>query len=58
MDATSGVAVQIAQSRSNFALSAIKQNAQAEKQVANMLQTAISSVPSSPIRGINVNVKA
>ncbi len=58
MEASSAIAVQIAQSRSDFALSSIKQNADAEKNVANMLQSAASSVPNSPIRGLNVNIKA
>ncbi|HPF78233.1 MAG TPA: hypothetical protein PLF01_02975 [Alphaproteobacteria bacterium] len=58
MDATSGISAQIAQSRAEFSYSAIKQNAEAEKNIANILQSAISSVPGSPIRGTNVNVKA
>ncbi len=58
MDAASGIAAQIAQSRSEFAYSAIKQNADAEKNIANVLDSAASSVPGSPVRGINVNIKA
>ena len=58
MEASSGIAAQIAQSRNNVALSAIKQNAEAEKQIADVLQSAASSVPGSPVRGVNVNIKA
>lgn len=58
MDAASGIAAQIAQSRTDLAYSAIKQNADSEKQIANILQSSISSVPGSPVRGINVNIKA
>lgn len=58
MDASSGIAAQIAQSRTDLAYSAIKQNADSEKQIADILQSAISSVPGSPIRGVNVNIKA
>lgn len=57
MDATSGIAAQIAQSRNDFAVTAIKQNADADKKVADMLQSAAASVPGSPIRGTNVNIK-
>ena len=58
MELSSGVAAQIAQSRYNFSLDAVKQNAEAEKQVADLLQSSLSSVPGSPIRGTNVNISA
>lgn len=58
MDIASSVAAQLGQSRQDFAVDAIKSNADNEKQVADLLQSAIASVPSSPIRGTNVNVKA
>ena len=58
MEIAAGIAAQIAQTRSEVALSAIKQNADTEKQIANLLESAISSIPTSPIRGTNVNVKA
>ncbi len=58
MDISSGVASQIAQSRYNFSLDAVKQNAEAERQVADLLQSSASSVPGSPVRGTNVNIKA
>ena len=58
MDATSGVALQLAQTRNDLALNAIKQNAESDKQIADLLQSAAASVPNSPIRGTNVNVKA
>ena len=57
MDATTGVSLQIAQSRNEFALSSIKQNAQSSAQIANVLDSASSSVPGSPVRGTNVNIK-
>ena len=58
MDAASGIAAQIAQTRNEVALSAIKFNADSEKQIAEILQSAVASVPSSPVKGVNVNVKA
>ena len=58
MELSSGVAAQIAQSRYNFSLDAVKQNAEAEKQVADLLQSSLSSVPGSPVRGTNVNISA
>jgi hypothetical protein len=57
MEASSALAAGIAQSRAEFAYSAIKMNAQQDKQVADMLQSAQASIPSSPIRGTNVNIK-
>ena len=58
MEISSGIAAQIAQSRYNFSLDAVKQNAEAERQVADLLQSSLSSVPGSPVRGTNVNIKA
>ncbi len=58
MDATTGVALQLAQSRNEFALGSIKQNAQASAQIADVLDSAASSVPGSPVRGVNVNISA
>ena len=58
MDATSGVALQVAQTRSELAINAVKQNAESDKQIADLLQSAAASVPGSPIRGTNVNIKA
>ncbi len=52
------IAAQIAQSRADATLSTIKQNAESDKQIADLLQSAISSVPNSPVRGVNVNIKA
>jgi len=58
MEAASLIGAQIAQTRTEVAYSAIKSNADADKQIADILQSAVSSVPGSPVRGINVNVKA
>lgn len=58
MDAASGIAAQVAQTRYEVALGSIKQQAEADKQIADLLQSAAASVPNSPIRGTNVNVKA
>jgi hypothetical protein len=57
MEATA-IAAQVGQSRADFALGQVKQNAQNEKQISDMLQSAISSIPSSPIKGVNVNISA
>lgn len=58
MEAASAIAAQVAQTRTEIAYSAIKQNADSERQIADILQSAVSSVPGSPVRGVNVNVKA
>ena len=58
MDAASGIAAQVAQTRTEVAYSALKANADSEKNLANVLQSAISSVPGSPIKGVNVNISA
>ena len=54
----SAIAAQVVQSRADFAIGQIKQNANNEKQVADLLQSAIASVPSSPVKGVNVNISA
>ena len=58
MELATGIAAQIAQTQQNAGLSFIKQNAQVERQIADVLDSAASSVPNSPIRGTNVNIKA
>jgi len=58
MEIASQLAAGIAQSRADFAYGAIKQNADSQKAIANVLDTAASSVPGSEIRGTNVNIKA
>ncbi len=58
MDASSLISAQISQTRSDVALSVIKQTANSERQIADLLQSASASIPTSPIRGTNVNVKA
>jgi len=60
MDAASGIAAQITQTRQNVAFSAIKQNAQAEAQIANILAESAqnTAVPNSPVRGTNVDLSA
>lgn len=60
MDAASGIAAQITQTRQNVALGAIKQNAQAEAQIADILTESAqnTAVPNSPVRGTNVDLSA
>lgn len=58
MEIGSQLAAGIAQSRADFTNTAIKQNAEAGKAIADLLDTAASNVPGSPIRGANVNIKA
>lgn len=58
MEAASLISAQIAQTRTDVAFSAIKANANAEKQIADVLQSAAASVPGAPVKGVNVNVKA
>jgi len=54
MDIPSSIGAKMATTQQNVALSVIKQSAQADKQIANMLEQAIS--PAS--RGGNVNISA
>ncbi len=54
----SAIAAQIAQSRADFAVGQIKQNANSEKQIADLLDSAVASVPGSPVKGVNVNISA
>ena len=58
MEIGSVIAAQVAQTRQEAATSFIRSNADAERQIADILQSAQASIPSSPVRGINVNVKA
>jgi len=58
MEINSAVAAQIAQTRQNSSTSFIRQNAQADQQIANVLDASISRVPGSPVRGVNVDINA
>ena len=58
MDASSVISAQAAQTRSDVSLNVIRQSANSDRQLADTLQSAASSVPGSPIRGTNVNIKA
>jgi len=49
------IAAEQAQARLNVALSSIKANAEAQAQVANILQEATQNVPVSSSRGTNFN---
>ena len=61
MEIASGLAAQLAQTRSDLATNAVKQSAEADQEIADLLQdslqSAASSIPGSPIRGTNVNIK-
>jgi len=50
-----GIAAESAMLRQNVGLSVLKQSANADKQIANMLE---STILSSPVRGTSVNIKA
>ena len=52
------IAAEAAITRQNVALSAIKRNADAEKQIANLLEQAIDNVPTSSLRGGKLNITA
>ncbi len=52
------IAAEMAQVRLNAAMSMIKSSADAERQVANILEEAVQNVPTSPVRGSNVNTSA
>ena len=60
MEISSAIAAQVQQTRSELATNSVKQSAQADQNIANVLQdaldTAASSVPNSPVRGTNVNI--
>lgn len=55
MEIPGDIAAQMAMARQNVALSVIKRNAQAEQQIAAILEQAVQSVPASPVRGANFN---
>lgn len=57
MDIPSGIAAQQAILQQNIALSVIKQSADADKAIANILAEAVQSVPSGSLGG-NVNLLA
>lgn len=52
------IAAQQAQLQANVAMSALKASAQADQQIASLLQASIENVPVSPVRGSNVNTSA
>jgi len=56
--AATALTAQIGQARSNFSVDAVKQNADAQQQTADLLEAATDNIPSSPVRGTNVNIKA
>ena len=55
MDIPADIAAQAAIARQNVALGLIKRNAQAEQQVAAILEQAVQNVPASPVRGAHFN---
>ena len=55
MEIPGDIAAQAAIARQNVAMSLIKRSAQAEQQVAGILEQAIQNVPTSPVRGSNFN---
>lgn len=56
MEIPADIAAQAAMTRQTIALSVIKQNAEAEKAIANILEQSLSVGPSA--RGGNVNFSA
>ncbi len=58
MSAELGVAVQNAVLRQNITVSLIKQVAQQEQAIANLVDSVAQSVPVSSSRGGNVNIRA
>ena len=58
MELNSIVTAQIAQTRQNATTDFIRQSANAEQQIANVLDSSISRAPASPVRGVNVDISA
>lgn len=58
MEASAGIVAQAAMTRQTIALSVLKQAADMEKQLAGILEAAISSVPVSSSRGSALNIQA
>ncbi|MEM8834026.1 MAG: hypothetical protein AAGB32_05750 [Pseudomonadota bacterium] len=56
MEVSSQIAASLAQTRADASISFIRDNAEQDQQIADLLQSAASSVPGSPIRGTNVNI--
>lgn len=55
MEIPGDIAAQMAIAKQNVAMSLIKRSAQAEQQVAAILEQAIQNVPTSSVRGSNFN---
>lgn len=58
MNIPAGIAAELALAQQAVALSVIKQNADAQKQVADVIAQAAQSVPASSSHGNNVNISA
>jgi len=56
MEIPASIAVEAAITRQNVALSVIKQAAQADRQIAGILEDAIKNVPTSSFRGGSLNI--
>ena len=56
MEIQAGVAAQVSQTRSELATNAVKQSAEQDKRIADIIETAASNVPSNSTRGTNVNI--
>lgn len=52
------LAAEAALTRQNIALSVIKQSADQDKAIANILEKAVDSIPKHGSRGVNLNVVA
>lgn len=58
MDIPAGIAAELALTRQAIALSVIRQSADMQKQVAEIIAQAALSVPVSSSHGSNVNIRA
>ena len=55
MEIPADIAAQMAIARQNVALSVIKRSAQADQQIASILEQAVQNVPASSVRGSNLS---
>ena len=57
-DISAGIQANVALTRQAIALETVKKSAEAERAIANVLDEAVGSVPSSSVRGSNLDILA
>mgnify|MGYP001334403188 CR=1 FL=1 len=58
MNIPAGIAAEMALNQQAVAMSVVKQNAEADQKIAQILEQAVQSAPVSQTRGSNLNITA